>query len=112
MPSKRPLVQVHKGLLKLLSNLPKKKRNKVIALLKKEEVNSISEIFKNFLNKNLTVDKKIIKKVNPYKKEIRRLALKSVPLKEKVKILISPRGGSLLGFLLPVAVNLISKLFG
>ena len=74
---------------------------------RRKELDCLSEIFANFLKKNLTKNKKIIKKLHPHKSLIRELALKTTPLKRKKKILTSNSGGSILSILLPLVTSLI-----
>lgn len=108
--NKKPLILIHKDLILLLTNLPPKKRSQFINLLQKKQINCLSEIFSNFLKSNLTDNKKIIKKARPFRNLIKRIALKKTPLKSKISILASQRGGSILGILLPIAATIISNL--
>jgi len=108
---KTPLISINRNLITFLVKLSKQKRAKFIALLKKAQINTISEIFANFLKKRLTSDKKVIKKVSPYKAEIKKVAYKKTPLKEKLKVLVSNRGGNILALLLPLAVQLLTNIF-
>ena len=109
--NKNPLLLQNKEFLVFLNGLSPEKRKKILVHLKKKQINTISEIFSNFLKRKLTLNKKIIKRASRYKKELRRIALKKTPLGEKIKVLSSQRGGNLLGVLLPTAVSLISSLF-
>ena len=110
MTRKKPLIEVHRDLLLFLSNLPPPQRNKILSILKKKQINSISEIFTNFLKSNLTQDENTIKKLKKYKKEIQTVAKKRSPYRLKLKVLKSKRGGAILSALLPIAASLISGL--
>ena len=107
---KVPLLLSNKEFLIFLNSLPLDKKKKVLSTLSKKHVDSISEIFINFLNHHLPIADKIIKRLAKFKKEARLLALKKTPVKKKINILKSNRGGALLSALLPVAVTLISSL--
>ena len=108
--NKKPLLLQNKEFIIFLNGLPAEKRKKIIDHLQRKQINSISEICSNFLKKRLTLSKDTIKKASKYKKELRKIALKATPIKKKIKILASNRGGGLLSILLPAAVSLISSL--
>ena len=107
----KPYIIKHKEFLKFFSNLPPKSRSHLIPALDKEQINTISEICKNFLNRKLTQDPKIIKKVKTAKNEIKAISLKKIPQYKKKKILKTRRGGAILSVLLPLAASLIGSLF-
>lgn len=109
-PATSPLAFIHKDLIYLLEKLSSKKRKKLIAVLKKKHIDCISEIFLNFLKKNLTRDKGIIKSLNKYKEDIRKIAKKGHPTALKRRILKSQRGGAILSLLLPLAASVITSL--
>ena len=109
--SKTSLISLHRDFIKFLKDTKPSYRQKILAHCRKHELDCISEIFSNFLKKNLTTDNKIIKKLYPHKVLIRQVALKKTPLKKKKKILTSSTGGSILSVLLPLAASLIGKLF-
>lgn len=104
------LVEKHHQLLFLLNNLSPKKRNKLIKALKRQEIESICEIFANFLKRNIPVQPQIINGLQRYQNDIRSVARKKTPLYKKKLILTSRRGGAILAALLPLAVSLISSL--
>ena len=58
----KPYIVKNKEFLEYFSKLPNKSRRNIIPALKREQLNTISEICKNFLRKNLTSCPKIIKK--------------------------------------------------
>lgn len=107
----KPYIIKNKEFLNFFNQLSPKNKQEFVPLLKKEHVNTISEICKNFLKRNLTQDPKIISKVKSSKKEIKAVSLKTCPLYKKKKILKSKRGGAILSVLLPLAASLITSLF-
>ena len=100
----------NKDFLQFFHRLTPKQRNAILPNLSGNHINTIAEIFRNFLNKNLTHDKKVIRKVQHCKNEIRAVALKQTPHYKKKQILQSRRGGAILSVLLPLAAGLISSL--
>jgi len=112
MNEKKPLILRYKDLIFLLSHLSPKLRKEVLQGLKKHELNCISEIFSNFLKKRLTDDANIIDKLKKFRRDIHTVALKKTPTFKKKAILLSKRGGSILGALLPLAVSVITGLLG
>ena len=108
--TKKPLIELHKNLLLFLNSLTPKQRKKFVLLLKKNQIDSIAEIFSNFLKSNLTQDKKIIHKLKQYRGDIQTVARKRTPLHHKIKVLNSKRGGFILSALLPLAASLITSL--
>ena len=109
---KEPLIKKHWELIKLLIKLKPKKRKALIEGFKKVHINCISEIFKNFLRKNITTNVSILKKLKKYREQISSVARKSTPLHLKKKVLTSQKGAGLLNILLPVAASVISSIFG
>ena len=107
----KPNIIKHEQFLKFFTNLSPRNKLHFIPSLKKEHLNTISEICKNFLKRNLTQNPKIISKVKRSKKEIKAVSLKSTPLYKKKTILKSRRGGAILSVLLPLAASLITSLF-
>ena len=105
-----PLAFLHKDLVFFLAELSHAKRKKVISALKKKHIDCLAEIFFNFLKKNLTVDKSIIKSLSKYKNDIRKIAKKRESTDSKRRILKSQRGGAILSVLLPLAASVITGL--
>ena len=106
----KPYISENKEFLKFFNKLNLKSKLQLISSLSKNHINTISEICKNFLAKNLTQDPNIIKKVKKSKKEIRLIALKKTPLYKKKKILQTRKGGFILNVLLPLAATLLGSL--
>lgn len=107
---KTSLLEKNKDFILFLNKLSKKERSKILQNLGSPYINTISEIFSNFLLQNLTQDHSVIKKLKNYKKEVRAISKKKSPLHLKKKLLKSKKGGAILSFLLPLAATLISSL--
>ena len=107
----KPYIVKHKEFLNFFNRLPPKNKRDIIPNLSKDHLNTISEICRNFLNRNLTRDPRIVKKVKLSRKEINAISLKKTPAYKKKKILQSRRGGAILSVLLPLAAGLISSFF-
>ncbi len=107
---KQPLIHEYRDLIILLAKLSPLLRNKIIRDLKRKELDSISEIFSNFLKKKLTTDLDIVNQLRKYHRDIYEVALKKTTLSRKKKLLLTKRGGSILTILLPLAASLITKL--
>lgn len=107
----KPYILKNKAFLDYFSKLSNKNRYNIIPSLSREEVNTISEVCKNFLKKNLSTCPKIIKKLKPSKREIHSLSLKSTPLYKKKQILRTRSGGGILSVLLPLATSVLGSLF-
>ena len=70
----KPYIAKNNEFLKyFFSKLPQKNEIHLIPTLNRDQVNTISEICKNFLKKNLTTCPKIIRKVKPSQKEIKAI---------------------------------------
>ena len=80
-------------------------------MLKKRHIDCIAEIFLIFLKNNLTCDKGVIKSLNKYKNDIRKVAKKGESTTLKRKIFKSQRGGAILLLLLPLVASVITSLF-
>ena len=106
----KPYILTNNEFLNFFSNLPLKSKRHLIPTLNRGQINTISEICKNFLSKNLTRCPRIIRKVKSAKREIKAVSLKSVPLYRKKQILQSRSGGAILSVLLPLAATLIGSL--
>ena len=106
----KPYILTNNEFLNFFSKLPLKSKRHLIPTLNRGQINTISEICKNFLSKNLTKCPRIIRKVKSAKREIKAVSLKSVPLYRKKQILQSRSGGAILSVLLPLAATLIGSL--
>jgi tRNA A37 N6-isopentenylltransferase MiaA len=105
-----PLILKYREFLQFLAKLDKKKRKQIYKTLDKGRIDCLSEICFNILKKGSGIKQHTLKVLKKYKNEIRGLAKKKQPLKEKRKILSSQRGGFLMTALLPLAASLISSL--
>ena len=65
-----PYVVKNKEFLEFFCNLSPRGQRKLIPILARDQLNTISEICKNFLRRNLTEDRDIIKKLNRLKKKL------------------------------------------
>ena len=75
----KPYVIKNNEFLNYFSKLPTKNKRNIIPTLNRNQINTISEVCKNFLEKNLTTRPKIIKKLKSFKKEIKSVAIKKKP---------------------------------
>ena len=101
-------VQRELPFLKLLNSLPVHGKSKILLKCKGPQIYAISEITDNFLKRNLTTDRKIIKRLRPFKTLLKRISSKKESIKKKRKILSSRKGGSLLSMLLPLVSSIFS----
>ena len=106
----KPYIIRHKDFLSYFINLSPKQQKQVIPTLNRNHLNTISEVCKKFLNRQLTQDPKIIRRLKHSRKEINSVSLKSVPLYKKRKILQTRKGGAILSILLPLAASLVTTL--
>ena len=81
----KPYVVKNNEFLNYFSKLPMKDRHRIIPTLNRDQLNTVSEVCKNFLRKNLTTSPKVIKILKKSKKEIKTLSLKTTPLYKKKK---------------------------
>ena len=72
----KPYIVKNNEFLRYFSKLPSQKQKHLIPTLNTNQLNTISEICKNFLKKNLTSCPKIIHQVKPSQKQIKAIALK------------------------------------
>lgn len=107
----KPYLIKQKEFFNFFNNLSPKSKADLIPVLNKEQLNTISEICKNFLKRNLSEDPKVIRKVKTARSEIKSLSLKKTPLYKKKRILQTRQGGAILSVLLPLAASLITSLF-
>ena len=106
----KPYIIRHKDFLSYFSNLAPNQQKQVIPTLNRNHLNTISEVCKKILNRQLTQDPKIIRRLKRSRKEINSVSLKSVPLYKKRKILQTRKGGAILSILLPLAASLVTSL--
>ena len=98
--------------LKYISSLPIKKRGKIISRVADEnEINSLIEIFKNFLYENISCSKSYLKSVQKYSPFFLQIIKKGKSLQSKKKILTSKKGGFILNSLLALTIPILKKIF-
>lgn len=107
----KPYIVKNKEFIKFFCRLPPSSKSRAVNTLNKEHINTISEICKNFLERNLTRDPKIIRKLKNSRNQLRSISLKKTPLYKKKRILQSRSGGAILSVLLPLAAGIISNIF-
>ena len=106
----KPYVLQNKEFIDFFLKLSPRKQKKLIPGLSKDQVNTISEVCKNFLKRNLTQSPNVVKKLRKVRKEIKTIALKTIPLYKKKRVLQSRKGGAILSVLLPLAASVITSL--
>ena len=74
--NRKSLISRNKQFVLFLSQLCPRDRRKIIEVVGGQHINTISEIFQNFLKKNLTHDLKEIKKLKRYSQEVRQVAFR------------------------------------
>ena len=107
----RKSILKRKDYLSLLSkSKSKKRRDALIDLADKNEIQALAEIFLNTIRGNVPLTNAQLKRLEKYKKVLRKLSEKQCSVKKKKKIL--KQQGGLLPFLLPLAFSALSGLFG
>lgn len=86
----------------------KKRRDKLIDLADRSEIDAISECIVNALAGNIPVKKNHISKMKRHKKKLRLISRKKYPVRER-KELIKQTGGILTG-ILPLALSTLGSL--
>jgi mannitol/fructose-specific phosphotransferase system IIA component (Ntr-type) len=101
----------HKDFLSLLSKSKnnKKRRNQLLSIASPSELLAIAEICHNLLRGNLALKKPQQKKLEKYKKVLRKLSQKSIG-KDNRKRLLQRQQGGFFGALLPVAISALSSI--
>jgi mannitol/fructose-specific phosphotransferase system IIA component (Ntr-type) len=101
----------HKDFLSLLSKSKnnKKRRNQLLSIASPSELLAIAEICHNLLKGNLALKKPQQKKLEKYKKVLRKLSQKSIG-KDSRKRLLQRQQGGFFGALLPVAISALSSI--
>lgn len=87
-----------------------KKRQQLLAVATPGDIDACSELFLNFLQGKFQVPKENLHKLEKYKKQIRKVANKKTPRREK-KILLGTQTGGFLPFLLPALAPLLASVF-
>ena len=106
----KPYIVKNKEFIDFFCRLSPRKKQNLIPVLTKDQINTLSENFENFLNHNLTENPNVIKKLRRSQKEIKTITLKTIPLYKKKKILQTRKGGAILSVLLPLAASIVTSL--
>lgn len=93
--------------LKLLAKSKTKKT--ILRKCPNSLIKAVCECVLNVLKGNVPLNKHQKRKITAYKKVVRTLGKKSVPLYKKRKLLVQ-KGDGFLSFLIPAAVSVISSL--
>ena len=113
---KQPKVVRNSDYLSLLGRTKnKRKRQQLIALADRDQIDSISEIIENVLRGTLVLNQVQLARLKRYKNAMRQLVLRKTPLQKKKDYLHTYSGGFLpflLKIALPVIGNLVGGLFG
>ena len=98
--------------LEFLSNLGPGPRKRILREVQRPQLECLSEILHNFLIGRVTRDPSVLNKLRAHKHYIRTIAHKKTTLKTKRQLLSSKKGGSILGILLPLALNVVRGILG
>ena len=98
--------------LEFLCSLEPGARRRILRELPRPQLECLSEILHNFLIGRVTRDPRVLQKLRADKDCIRTIARKRTALKTKLQLLSSSRGGSILGILLPLALNIVRRFLG
>ena len=100
----------HKDFLSLLSkSTTKKRRNQLLSIATPSELLAIAEICHNLLEGNIVLKKSQKKRLEKYKKVLRKLSQKSTNKNTRKRILQRQQRG-FFGALLPVAISALSSI--
>lgn len=88
----------------------KTRRDKLIDLADKNEINAIVECIVNALAGNIPLKKQHITNMKKHRKQLRMISQKQYPMKQKKKLM--KQTGGLLPALLPLALSAIGNLVG
>lgn len=97
--------------LEYLKTLSGNRRKKLLHYCSKGEIESIIEIFINFLNNNISCKIKFIKSIKKYSKKFDKIIKKKTPINYKRKFLSNKVGGFLLDKIIGFALPILKKLF-
>lgn len=103
-------VKRHVHLLHLLSNANPQQRKAILRTASTEQIKTICEICQNLLSGNIPIAK--VQKLRSYKKVIRQLADKKIPISKKKKLFINQSGSGFLPLIIPSVLKLLGGLLG
>lgn len=90
----------------------KKKRQQLIALADRDQIDAISEIVQNILQGTLVLTQVQHDRLRRYKNCMRRIITRSTPLHQKKAYLQTYSGGGFIPLILSAAIPVIAKLLG
>ncbi|GBN58755.1 hypothetical protein AVEN_17024-1 [Araneus ventricosus] len=102
-------VKRHVHLLHVLASASPQQRNATLKSATNEQIKTMCEICQNALAGN--VSKAKVRQLCRYKKVIRQLAVKNIPIARKRKLLTNQTGG-FLSLVLPAVLSLVEGLVG
>ncbi|GFX47326.1 uncharacterized protein TNCV_4992321 [Trichonephila clavipes] len=102
-------IKRHVHLLHVLSSANPQQRNAILKSATNEQIKTLCEICQNVLEGN--VSKAKFRQLCRYKKVIRQLADRNIPIARKRKLLTNQTGG-FLPLVLPAALSLVGGLVG
>lgn len=105
----RKSILKRKDYLNLLAKSKYKRRNALIDIADKQELNSLIELLINILHGRLELPKSKIKSLARYKNILRQLCQKRCGIKKKRRLL--KQHGGFLSTILPIAISVLSGLF-
>lgn len=108
--SRKILSAQHKDYLQLLASAKnkRKRRNQLIDLATKQEIDSVSECVSNILTGNVPITKRQLTNLRRHRHALRDIASKRKSLNKKKSIL--KQKGGLIGAVLPFALKALSSI--
>ena len=97
--------------LEYLNSVSGNRRKKLLYYCSKGEIESIIEIFLNFLNNNISCKIKFIKSIKKYSKKFDKIIKKKTPISYKRKFLSNKIGGFLLDKIIRLALPILKNIF-
>ena len=100
----------HRDFLNLFVNAKKKpkRRKQLVDLADTGEIRAVSECIQNLLEGNVRVDADLLRRMRRHKNDLRSLAKKCYPTKQKKRIL--KQKGGFIGALVPLAISAATSL--
>ena len=93
--------------IRLLNTLNPSSRKTLIRKASKAEIDTISEIANNILLGNISQNPLTIRKFKKFKSLLRNIADKKNSRRKKIRMIVTPRGGTLLGLILKTIANFL-----
>ena len=105
-------VKRHADLLRALCTLPLEQRKALLKRANKSQVNCLSELALNLLNRRIPVSSTQRARLTRFKKQLRILGCRNASLKKRKRVLSQSGGAAFLPLLLNIALPVISSLVG